>query len=481
MRGLLAMAALWLEQVRGRRCTPRRILMAAAAGAALFMGVVLFAQGTRLIDHGSEPDDIRTGGHGPGVVRTVPSMCHRVQYFLQARPVAGAVNCRWRVVNGAHLDLAHCRVRLQRSLLGSHPVVVQDYNISQGESLPSGAFLDGHVYEGTTYVYEVVVADTNTGARRLVASATAVTLDNHLPPRRARAEYVNDKYGGRQPQYLSFTPRSDLLVDTYVLHGVQVRVAFEKALISYSSTSDSGSTTGSGSGTRGGRRQAGFLRGGGAASDDDDDSSRNTGDGSGARATVSKRDAGVFALREAVTFHRLRVMFGSFPVSEYRIAVHSNGSLTSENELGASGGGTARPLLTHAPSRDHCSLGLAAGLVYPPSEVSHLLGGWGEKQAHEIAHAWIGGQLRFGATRAGGGSGSGSATRDDARSDPDVWAREGLTHLYGVLALDVATAHTFFQVRYACRSGCRATCAVARRLTPLVSRRSMMLVSTSRQ
>ena len=335
MRGLLAVVALWLEQVRGRRCTPRRILMAAAAGAALFMGVVLFAQGTRLVDGSSGPSERGPDGRGPPIVRAVPSMCHRVQYFLQARPVAGAVNCRWRVVNGAHLDLAHCRVRLQRSLLGAPPVIIQDYNISQGEALPSGAFLDGHVYEGTTYVYEVVVADSNTGARRLVASATAVSLDNHLPPRRARSEYLGDKYGGRQPQYLSFMPRADFLVDTYVLHGVQVRVAFEKAIVSTGSAlgSGSGSSLGSRSGSRASGPRAGFLRGASASADDDDDSVRAR-QRRGSSNTVSKHDAGVFALREATVFHRLRVMFGSFPVSEYRIAVHSNGTLTSENELG---------------------------------------------------------------------------------------------------------------------------------------------------
>lgn len=122
-------------------------------------------------------------------------------------------------------------------------------------------------------------------------------------------------------------------------------------------------------------------------------------------------------------------------------------------------------LLTVVPTPSLC-----AGLVYPPSEVAHLLGGWGEKQAHEIAHAWIGGQLRIGRRRQAKGSGTGSLSGGpaDTAVDTDVWAREGLTHLYGVLALDVARAQSFMQVRLA--PPCRSVLPRHHRLTTPIAR-----------
>ena len=66
-----------------------------------------------------------------------------------------------------------------------------------------------------------------------------------------------------------------------------------------------------------------------------------------------------------------------------------------------------------------------------------LLTGWGEKQPHEMAHSWIGGQLRFANNwdRAGDVEGAG-----------DKWALEGFTHLAGILAVEPQQQIQFLQV-----------------------------------
>lgn len=90
------------------------------------------------------------------------------------------------------------------------------------------------------------------------------------------------------------------------------------------------------------------------------------------------------------------------------------------------------PALTPPPPR-----WLEAGLFYPISEVPQLLTGWGEKQPHEMAHSWIGGQLRFANNwdRAGDVEGAG-----------DKWALEGFTHLAGILAVEPEQQIQFLQV-----------------------------------
>ena len=118
-------------------------------------------------------------------------------------------------------------------------------------------------------------------------------------------------------------------------------------------------------------------------------------------------DVELFARTEFRYFHRLAVMAGGLfaPVKEYRIVVHPDGKLPHENDL---------------------------GLEYGCGEVQHALEGIGEKQAHEIGHAWIGSLIRF--------------VGNSKESKRDVWAIEGLCHLYGILALDPETAHFFIDV-----------------------------------
>lgn len=89
----------------------------------------------------------------------------------------------------------------------------------------------------------------------------------------------------------------------------------------------------------------------------------------------------------------------------------------------------------------HHHNGFEAGLFYPISEVPQLLTGWGEKQPHEMAHSWIGGQLRFANNwdRAGDVEGAG-----------DKWALEGFTHLAGILAVEPEQQIQFLQVGCAC-------------------------------
>ena len=388
----------WLGQ--GGRCTAKRVVWFGASVSALALFLFLLAQASRSWAAPPSRDGVRDAGGtrgGPPAARDIGTMCHQVQFFLQTRPVAGAVNCRWRVVNGAHLDLRNCRVRLQRTLLGGRPLLLKDFNITLGSALPSGAFLDGSVFEGTTYVYELVVADVDSNARKLVAAATAVTLDNHLPDRRSRAQYLVDKYGGKQDAYLDMSPRDDYVVDKYVVHGVKVRVGYHTALVHKANAAAAASGS----------------EDGGTGVPTPTAPGRDC-DAEGHRCHVDITPAVLdeFARVEAVAFHRLRVMFGLFPVDEYRVVVHENATLRSENEL---------------------------GLTYPPSQVQHRFEESGEKQSHEICHAWIGGMLKF--ANHAQGHGAGPETQNSNK-----WALEGLTHLYGILALDLDVAKAFLEV-----------------------------------
>jgi hypothetical protein len=83
--------------------------------------------------------------------------------------------------------------------------------------------------------------------------------------------------------------------------------------------------------------------------------------------TFSSHDKAEFAANEFRYFNRLWCKFRAFPLNEYRIVVEVGGALRLETEL---------------------------GLLYPPSEIAHQLTGLGEKQSHEIAHAWINGIIK---------------------------------------------------------------------------------------
>ena len=82
--------------------------------------------------------------------------------------------------------------------------------------------------------------------------------------------------------------------------------------------------------------------------------------------TLPERKA--FALNEFRYFISHVMIFGAFDVDEYRVVVTPLGHIKSENEL---------------------------GLLYPPTEIRHELYWLGEKQSHEIAHAWVGGHFMF--------------------------------------------------------------------------------------
>jgi hypothetical protein len=94
-----------------------------------------------------------------------------------------------------------------------------------------------------------------------------------------------------------------------------------------------------------------------------------------------------FSLNEFRYFIEHVMLFGEFAVDQYRVVVKPDGAIKSENEL---------------------------GLLYPPTEIRHQLYWWGEKQSHEIAHAFVGGHLRF-------------------MGHESVGLGEGLTHLVGLM------------------------------------------------
>eukprot|EP00759_Apiculatamorpha_spiralis_P021500 PhF_6_TR26262/c0_g1_i1/m.37580 len=95
-----------------------------------------------------------------------------------------------------------------------------------------------------------------------------------------------------------------------------------------------------------------------------------------------------FALNEFRYFVEHVRFFGTFDLNEYRVVVKNGGNIQSEDER---------------------------GLLYPPTEIRQQVYWLGEKQSHEIAHAFIGGHIRFYDWRASIGLG------------------EGLTHLMGLL------------------------------------------------
>ena len=109
-----------------------------------------------------------------------------------------------------------------------------------------------------------------------------------------------------------------------------------------------------------------------------------------------------FAYNEFNFFNRHWYKHQCFFVDEYRIVVEPNGGLMGEDEL---------------------------GLYYPTSEVDWLLTGDGEKQSHEIGHAWIGHIITI-------ENNLHAPSFDPVTQDSDDWILEGFDHLYGVLCIN---------------------------------------------
>ena len=103
---------------------------------------------------------------------------------------------------------------------------------------------------------------------------------------------------------------------------------------------------------------------------------------------ITDAERKAFSLNEFRYFTAHVMIFGAFDVDEYRVVVDPLGHIQSEDEI---------------------------GLLYPPTEIRHQLYWWGEKQSHEIAHAFVGGHIRFLNFTASAGLG------------------EGLTHLLGLM------------------------------------------------
>lgn len=122
--------------------------------------------------------------------------------------------------------------------------------------------------------------------------------------------------------------------------------------------------------------------------------------------TFSSHDKAKFATNEFRYFNRLWCKFRAFPAKEYRIVVEVGGALRFEDEL---------------------------GLLYSPSEITHQLTGLGEKQSHEIGHAWINGIIKIERN-------TGGPTFDPITNNSDKWISEGFDRLYGVLALNLSSA-----------------------------------------
>jgi len=248
-------------------------LVAVLVLAFTLVAAVEYGSTTQYARPGDGDAPVTSHSRGP-VPQQITSMCHKVQFFVVARPKAGSIVIKWSIVNGAHLDLRNCRVWLHRKLLRTPLVQLRGFNISLGTPMPHGAFRDGHVYEGTTYVYEVVVVDDTSGEGRLVGSATAVALDNHLPQRQARAAYLLETPHPDLPTALTFSPHKDLYIEQYRLHGVKVRIAFEGKTLLVS-----------------------------------------------AAGAQQLHDSSALALHAAAVFHRLWQMLPYFPLDEFRMAV----------------------------------------------------------------------------------------------------------------------------------------------------------------
>ncbi|MFW9916118.1 MAG: hypothetical protein ACFFGZ_10980 [Candidatus Thorarchaeota archaeon] len=123
-------------------------------------------------------------------------------------------------------------------------------------------------------------------------------------------------------------------------------------------------------------------------------------------SSFSSYEKARFAINEFRYFNRLWCKFRAFPLNEYRIVVEVGGILRFENEL---------------------------GLLYPPSEIAHQLTGLGEKQSHEIGHAWFNGIIKVERN-------TGGPTFDPITEDSDKWISEGFDRLYGILAVNLSSA-----------------------------------------
>ncbi|MHA2370986.1 MAG: hypothetical protein ACXADX_19395, partial [Candidatus Hodarchaeales archaeon] len=120
----------------------------------------------------------------------------------------------------------------------------------------------------------------------------------------------------------------------------------------------------------------------------------------------SSHEKARFATNEFRFFNRLWCKFRAFPLKEYRVVVEVGGALRFEDEL---------------------------GLLYPPSEIGHQLTGLGEKQSHEIGHAWINGIIKVERNLGG-------PTFNPITEDSDKWISEGFDRLYGILGVNLSSA-----------------------------------------
>lgn len=254
----------------------------------------------------------------------------------------------------------------RRAMRGAVSAVSRGLGSSKGVGY--GVGVGGIIVEPADAQVAALVAGIGPSLQQQAQAPAVSKSGNRVGHVVTRQQYFATKYVNTSSSYLALQPPEDYEVHSHQLHSMRLTVAFHKGCFkaAEAAESSSGSTDGAGEGGDEERRRLARVdmaqswgsgtptaRDGGQPqqqpkTQEERQALRAAASGGRLRRSeegehhlpggnpdfITRADAAKFALLEARNWHRVWSLFGRFPIDEYRVVVHPEGGLITENELG---------------------------------------------------------------------------------------------------------------------------------------------------